>query len=87
MLYDIASAVMYLGGRCDAQEFLNHYSMVGHLPPEEWQHLDSMIRFRWAVQAAFFAQRLQAGDMMGLEDASENLKGLLDAKHGLQIRP
>jgi homoserine kinase type II len=45
--------------------------------------LGVLLRFRWAVQADYFAWRLTEGDLTGIADASENEKGLNDAHHWL----
>jgi len=38
-----------------------------------------MLRFRWAVQADYFARRIATGDLTGIESAAENESGLADA--------
>ena len=83
VLYDVASAVMYLGGADHATAFLNTYRAHGPLGSEEMQHLDAFRRFRWAVQAAYFAHRLATHDMTGIADQAENDKGLDNARRGL----
>jgi homoserine kinase type II len=56
LLYDLASAVMYLGGPGHAQELVRAYLDEGVLGPAEVQHgLAVMLRFRWAVQANWHA--------------------------------
>jgi homoserine kinase type II len=42
-----------------------------------------MLRFRWAVQADYFARRLVEGDLTGIADAAANERGLEDARRGL----
>lgn len=79
VLYDVASAVMYLGGTQDASAFLNTYLSQGPLEAEELQHLDSFRRFREVVQGVYFAGRLAANDLTGGIDQGENEKGLNDA--------
>lgn len=83
VLYDVASAVMYLGGPEDAEAFLNTYRKHGPLGQEEMFSLDAFRRFRWAVQAAYFARRLAVGDLTGLADLAGNEKGLNDARQSL----
>ncbi len=84
VLYDVASAVMYLGGRQHAPHFLSTYAAVGPLSADELDHLDAFSRFREAVQGAYFAQRLPADDRTGGVDAAENEKGLDDARRRLR---
>ncbi|TDE98823.1 hypothetical protein EXU48_01065 [Occultella glacieicola] len=82
VLYDVASAVMYLGGRRRADPFLRSY----HLPADaDLTHLDAMRRYRFAVQAAYFAERLTGSDRTGLTDPAGNHKGLDDARRGLVV--
>ena len=83
VLYDVASAVMYLGGPDTASSFLDTYRTRGPLGTEELQLLDAFRRFRWAVQAAYFAERLAGRDLTGIADQSGNEKGLNDARRGL----
>lgn len=83
VLYDVASAVMYLGGTEESGAFLSTYQTHGPLAAEELQQLDAFRRFRLAVQGAYFAWRLAAHDLTGGIDQSENLKGLTDARRRL----
>ena len=83
VLYDVASAVMYLGGTACARVFLETYRRHGPLADEELQHLDAFCRFRWAVQGAYFAGRLAARDLTGITAQHDNEKGLADAERGL----
>ncbi len=83
VLYDVASAVMYLGGTDGATVFLDTYRAQGPLGSEEMQLLDAFRRFRWAVQAAYFAVRLASHDLTGIADQAENEEGLDDARRGL----
>ena len=83
VLYDVASAVMYLGGTGGSTAFLSTYQAHGPLAAEEMQQLDAFRRFRLAVQAAYFARRLAAHDLTGGIDQSENEKGLNDARRRL----
>lgn len=84
VLYDVASAVMYLGGREHAGAFLTAYASGGPLPAGELVHLDAFSRFRQAVQGAYFAQRIASGDLTGVVDPQENQKGLDDARRRWQ---
>jgi homoserine kinase type II len=83
VLYDVASAVMYLGGTARAAVFLTAYRAHGPLGADELQLIDAFRRFRWAVQAAYFAERLAMRDLTGVADQSDNEKGLDDARRGL----
>ena len=88
VLYDVASAVMYLGGREHAAPFLATYLSRGPLGEDEMQHLDAFSRFREAVQGVYFAGRLAIGDLTGGVDHAENVKGLSDARRRLSaLRP
>jgi Ser/Thr protein kinase RdoA (MazF antagonist) len=82
-LYDVASAAMYLGGLEDAGVFLDTYSASGVLHEGELAHLRVLLRYRWAVQAAYFADRIVAADVTGSDEAG-NRKGLADARRGLE---
>ena len=42
-----------------------------------------MLRFRWAVQADYFARRITAGDLTGITGPDENANGLEDARRAL----
>jgi hypothetical protein len=46
--------------------------------------LPVLLRFRWAVQADYFARRVATDDRTGISDAAENEKGLVDARDGLR---
>ncbi|MGI8701150.1 MAG: phosphotransferase enzyme family protein [Nocardioidaceae bacterium] len=83
VLYDVASAVMYLGGPDGAASFLTTYLTRGPLGTDEMQLLDAFRRFRWVVQAAYFAWRLAVRDLTGLANQAGNEKGLNDARRGL----
>lgn len=83
VLYDVASAVMYLGGPQHAATFLNAYQSHGLLEAQEMTYLDTFRRFREAVQGAYFAGRTAANDLTGGIDQSENDKGLADARRRL----
>jgi homoserine kinase type II len=83
VLYDVASAVMYLGGPVHAATFLDTYRRHGPVTADELGELDTFRRFRWAVQAAYFAGRLATGDLTGVTDRSDNERGLAHARAGL----
>jgi len=84
LLYDVASAVMYLGGPAQASLMVGAYLDAGVLGAAEVERgLDSMLRFRWAVQANYFAWRIAGNDLTGISGPEENEKGLEDARHAL----
>lgn len=83
VLYDVASAVMYLGGSDGAAAFLSTYRAHGPLAADEMQLLDAFRRFRWAVQAAYFAWRMAAHDLTGVAGQADNERGLANARRGL----
>jgi homoserine kinase type II len=84
LLYDLASAVMYLGGPATATDMTEAYLATGALSPAEAEaDLTLMLRFRWAVQADYFARRITANDLTGIAGPHENEKGLEDARRAL----
>lgn len=83
VLYDVASAVMYLGGAEHAQSFLDTYRSAGPVDDDELGYLDAYQRLRWTVQALYFTGRVAAGDLTGLDDATGNVRGLDDARRSL----
>ena len=84
LLYDVASAVMYLGGPDAAGPFLAAYTAGGTVPAAELRRaLPVLLRFRFAVQADYFARRIATDDLTGIQDAAENEQGLDDARRGL----
>ncbi|QNN51163.1 phosphotransferase enzyme family protein [Nocardioides mesophilus] len=83
VLYDVASAVMYLGGPVRARAFLMIYEALGPQVAGELQLLDAFRRFRWAVQGAYFAWRLAAHDLTGGVEQADNERGLANARCGL----
>ncbi len=85
LLYDVASAVMYLGGPGRATAFLAAYLDSAVLSPAEVERgLLVMLRFRLAVQADYFARRIMVGDLTGIRGPDENEKGLAHARDGLR---
>jgi homoserine kinase type II len=84
LLYDVASAVMYVGGPDRAAPMLDAYLATGALTAAELHRgLAVLRRYRWAIQATYFAGRIAEGDMTGIDDPAENEKGLLDAREHL----
>jgi Ser/Thr protein kinase RdoA (MazF antagonist) len=81
LLYDLASAVLYVGGPDQAAPLVDAYLMTGALTTAEVARgLNVFHRFRWAVQADYFAARLAANDLTGIDDAVENEAGMLAAR-------
>lgn len=84
LLYDLASAVMYAGGPGRAGDLIEAYLDQGMVTRAEIQDgLAAMLRFRWAVQANYFAWRITANDLTGISGPAENEKGLEDARRSL----
>ncbi len=84
LMYDLASAVMYLGGPMEAKALVGAYLEEGVLDRSEVERtLAPMLRLRWAVQADYFARRISANDLTGIGGSQENDKGLEDARLGL----
>lgn len=84
LLYDLASAVMYVGGPDRAGTLLETYLAHGAVPRAEVERgLPAMLRFRWAVQADYFARRIVTGDLTGIGSAAENEAGLEHARRWL----
>jgi homoserine kinase type II len=85
LLYDVASAVMYVGGPERARPLIDAYLAEGVLNGAEVDAaLPAMLRFRWAVQADYFARRIWNDDLTGIETRDENEKGLEDARLALR---
>jgi Ser/Thr protein kinase RdoA (MazF antagonist) len=84
LLYDLASAVMYLGGPERAAAMTDAYQSAGLLTPREIADgLPVLLRFRWAVQADYFARRITTNDLTGITGPEENDEGLEDARRAL----
>jgi Ser/Thr protein kinase RdoA (MazF antagonist) len=84
LLYDLASAVMYVGGPDHAQDLIEAYLAEGVLQRAEVNHgLAPLLRFRWAVQANYFAWRIAENDLTGIDGPQDNEKGLADARRFL----
>lgn len=76
LLYDVASAVMYAG-----DGLVEAYLRTGALTDGEVAAgLSTMLRYRGAIQAMYFAWRTANNDLTGIDDASGNEKGLADAR-------
>jgi homoserine kinase type II len=88
LLYDLASAAMYVGGPDHARELIEAYLHVGNLGRSEvGDGLAPMLRFRWAVQADYFARRITENDLTGISGPDDNEKGLEDARRSLTFDP
>lgn len=84
LMYDVASAVMYLGGPDWSRAFVAAYVAEGSLREEEVDRtVEPMLRMRWAVQADYFARRIATNDLTGIDGPHENVAGLADARRGL----
>ena len=83
LLFDLASAWLYTGQSAD---LMDGYRSTGPIPADELEHLAAFLAFRWALQACYFSERISADDLTGLADASENEKGLADARAFLMGR-
>ena len=84
LMYDLASAVMYVGGPERASSLLDAYLADGAIPAAEVEHtLAPMLRLRWAVQADYFAGRIRTSDLTGVAGTHENQEGLDDARRAL----
>lgn len=83
VLYDVASAVMYLGGTDHAAAFLDAYRCGAPFVAGQMHHLDALRRFREVIQGVYFARRLALRDLTDGIDAAENQKGLDDARRRL----
>ena len=84
LLYDLASAVIYVGGPDHAEALVSAYLDAGVIDAEEAARgMAPMLRFRWAVQADYFAWRIAQNDLTGISGPHENEKGLEDARRAL----
>jgi len=84
LLYDVATAVMYLGGQTAAVPFIEAYAAAELVDRTELdEHLSALLRFRWAVQGDYFARRLAITDQTGICGDEGNHKGLADAQRAL----
>lgn len=84
LLYDLASAEMYVGGPIHSGPLIAAYLATRALDPDEvTRGLGTLARLRWAVQADYFAKRLATGDLTGIADRAENEEGLEDARRAL----
>jgi Ser/Thr protein kinase RdoA (MazF antagonist) len=81
LVYDVASAVMHIGGPGWAAELIDGYVSAGPVPREEIDAaLPTMLQFRYAVQADHFAKRIWAEGSPQFADWAENWAGLHHAR-------
>jgi hypothetical protein len=79
---------MYVGGPGHARQLIQAYLAQGTVDRAEVRHgLAPMLRFRWAVQANYFAWRIAENNLTGITGPEENEKGLEDARQSLTARP
>jgi hypothetical protein len=84
LLYDLASAVMYVGGPARADHLVQAYLRQAVVAAAEVERLlPVLLRFRWAVQADYFARRIVEQDLTGVAGPADNEKGLEDARRWL----
>ncbi len=81
LVYDLAAAVAYAGGPAHAVELLDGYVAAGAVGRDEVDAaLPVLLRFRWAVQADFYARRLS---LTPAGDGTADLAGLHAARDAL----
>jgi homoserine kinase type II len=83
LLYDVASVAGLLGDDTAFHRFLSGYLSAAPLPEEELTALPTFVRFRWAVQADYFARRIWTHHSTGIADLSGNEQGLAEARRHL----
>jgi Ser/Thr protein kinase RdoA (MazF antagonist) len=84
LLYDLASAVMYVGGPGHDDHLVQAYLRQAVVAAAEVERaLPVLLRFRWAVQADYFARRIVEQDLTGIHGPVDNEKGLEDARRWL----
>ena len=83
LLYDVASVAGLLGDDTAFHRFLSGYLSAAPLPEEELTALPTFVRFRWAVQADYFARRIWTRDSTGVADLTGNEQGLAEARRHL----
>ncbi|MGW1346022.1 phosphotransferase enzyme family protein [Kribbella sp. NPDC002412] len=83
VLYDLASAVMYVGG---PDVVVPAYLQARpELRGEVEGGLDAFLQVRYALQAGYFAWRCSKDIRTGIADPAENRKGLADARRGFGV--
>ena len=82
-LYDVATLYMYLGGPPGGETFLDVYRRADPRSAQDIEHVAAFMRFRGAIQAVYFARRIQTGDLTGAS-AEDNETGLTNARSLLE---
>ncbi|HWD82247.1 MAG TPA: phosphotransferase [Kribbella sp.] len=82
ILYDVASAAMYVG-RDVVPAYLRRRP---DLTAEVDRGLEVFLRVRYAVQAGYFAWRIRTNLLTGISSPADNHKGLADARRSFGIR-
>lgn len=82
-LYDLASAVMYVG--TEDQVVPAYLAEQPAAATEVSAGLAAFVRFRHAVQAGYFAWRIGTDVQTGVADGNDNAKGLADAKRSFGV--
>lgn len=84
LLYDLASAEMYVGGPRRSGPLITAYLATDALASDEIERgLRPLAQLRWAVQADYFAKRIATDDLTGIDDRSGNETGLEDARRAI----
>jgi Ser/Thr protein kinase RdoA (MazF antagonist) len=83
ILYDVASAVMYAGSPDHVVP--SYLDRRPDLTDELHRGLDTFLRVRYAVQAAYFAWRITDNILTGIAGPADNLKGLADARRSFGV--
>ena len=83
VLYDVASAVMYLNS--SNRVVPAYLSRRPELTGEVEAGLDAFLQVRYAVQAGYFAWRCSNDVRTGIADPAENRKGLNDARRAFGL--
>lgn len=88
LVYDLATAVAYAGGPDRAGDLIDGYAAAAVVSRDEIDAaLPVMLRLRWAVQAEWFARRIAADDLTGVDDAADIVTGLHRARDALADCP
>ncbi len=83
--YDLASALMYVGGPLRGRALLVAHADAVCIPVTDLEaQVEVLLTLRQAVQADCFARRLATGDLTGIRDARENWHGLHAAESHFQ---
>lgn len=82
ILYDVASAAMYNGRPHVVSSYLDARP---DRADEVNLELDTFLRVRYAVQAAYFAWRCTEDVRVGIKSPAENQKGLADARRSFGL--